>query len=223
MRARPDPRVIDTHDVTYPRFANRGRTFVYVLPCLEADVLKVGFSRDPIGRLRQLHRRFFDFFDLDRGLLIETDQLRDARRIERLFITSFVDDRASAPLVVRRAAAGHTEWYRGIYPAVTTLARRLSAAESLPLHEPLRPWLRAHFEAWSDPLFDGSARMLEAIEYERCNVPAEYRSGHAAQALAHVLDTYTAVGVDVAARVPREVAEWYRQRDAFKPIAAHRP
>ena len=42
-----------------PRFASRGRTFVYVLPCRDEDILKVGFSRDPLDRFRTLHRRFF--------------------------------------------------------------------------------------------------------------------------------------------------------------------
>jgi len=92
-------------EAPYPRFASRGRTFVYVLPCRNEDILKVGFSRDPLDRMRTLHPRFFEFFDLDRALLIETDYLRDARRIERLFITTFADSQAPAPLVVRRSAA----------------------------------------------------------------------------------------------------------------------
>ena len=98
-------------EVGYPRFASRGRTFVYVLPCREADILKVGFSRDPLDRLRTLHRRFFEFFDLDRGLLIETDHLRDARRIERLFITTFAEDRAPAEQPSERSAGLHG-WLR---------------------------------------------------------------------------------------------------------------
>ncbi len=110
-------------EVAYPRFASRGRTFVYVLPCRDEDILKVGFSRDPLQRMRSLHARFFEFFDLDRALLIECEHLRDARRIERLFITTFAEHRAPAPLVVPLAAAGHTEWYRGIHPRVTALAR----------------------------------------------------------------------------------------------------
>ncbi len=112
-------------EAIYPRFASRGRTFVYVLPCRHEDILKVGFSRDPLDRFRTLHRRFFEFFDLERGLLIHTDHLRDARRIERLFITTFADQRAPAPLVVPRSAAGHTEWFRGVSPQVDVLARQI--------------------------------------------------------------------------------------------------
>jgi hypothetical protein len=50
-------------DSPYPRFASRGKAYVYVLPCRDEDLLKVGFSRDPFTRFSTLHRRFFDFFD----------------------------------------------------------------------------------------------------------------------------------------------------------------
>jgi len=201
-------------EVAYPRFASRGRTFVYVLPRRDEDILKVGFSRDPLERLRTLHPRFFAFFDLDRALLIETDHLRDARRIERLFITTFADYRAPAPLVVPRAAAGHTEWYRGIYPMVATLGRRECETSALILHAPLSLWLRARFAEWSDRLFDWSARMLEMIEYERFNVPAEEQAGHGEKALGHVLDAYAALGLEVQPLLPRSVWSWYQHRSA---------
>jgi T5orf172 domain len=211
---RPEhPHVID--EVAYPRFATRGRTFVYVLPCRDEDILKVGFSRDPLERMRTLHPRFFEFFDLERALLIETDQLREARRIERLFITTFVDHQAPAPLVVPRAAAGYTEWYRGIHPMVTALARSECAASALTLQAPLSAWLRDRFEQWSDRLFDWSAQMLELIEYERFNVPMEEKTQRGEKALSHVLDTYAALGVDVQPRVPRAVWSWYQNRGAL--------
>jgi hypothetical protein len=207
------PRVND--EVAYPRFASRGRTFVYVLPCRDEDILKVGFSRDPLERMRTLHPRFFEFFDLERALLIETDHLRDARRIERLFITRFVDYQAPAPLVVPRAAAGYTEWYRGIYPMVTALARGECEQSALTLHTPLSRWLRDRFAEWSDRLFDWSARMLELIEYESFNVPLEEQAQRGEKALGHVLDAYVALGVEVQPLVPRSVWGWYQSRNAL--------
>ncbi len=204
------------HDeIAHPRFASRGRTFVYVLPCRDEDLLKVGFSRDPLQRMRTLHPRYFEFFDLDRALLVECDHLRDARRIERLFITSFAAERAPAPLVVPRAAAGHTEWYRGICPRVTALARHESIASALVLHAPLSDWLRDRFEASSELLFDWSARMLEMIEYERFNLPAQQRSGRAEKALSQVLDAYVALGIALPPRVPALVWTWYQARVAL--------
>ncbi len=202
-------------EAPYPRFASRGRTFVYILPCRDEDILKVGFSRDPLDRMRTLHPRFFEFFDLERALLIETDHLRDARRIERLFITTFADHQAPAPLVVPRAAAGHTEWYRGIYPMVTALARSECELSALTLHAPLSHWLRDRFDEWSDRLFDWSARMLEMIEYERFNVPLEEKTGRGEKALGHVLDAYMVLGVDVQPLVPRSVWHWYQDQGAL--------
>jgi hypothetical protein len=202
-------------EVAYPRFASRGRSFVYVLPCRDEDILKLGFSRDPLQRMRTLHPRFFAFFDLDRALLIECDHLREARRIERLFITRFADCQAPAPLVVPRAAAGHTEWYRGIHPMVTALARSESAAAALTLHAPLSAWLRDRFDEWSDQLFDWSAQLLDAIEYERFNVPMQERTGRAERALGHVLDACIALGMELQPLVPPPVWQWYQDRHAL--------
>ena len=42
-----------------------GRVFTYVFPCAWEDYAKIGFSRDPLGRISALHRRWFEFFDLD--------------------------------------------------------------------------------------------------------------------------------------------------------------
>lgn len=202
-----------------PRFASRGRTFVYVLPCREQDLLKVGFSRDPLQRLRTLHARFFEFFDLERGLLVETAHLRDARRIERLLITTFAADRAPAPLVVPQAAAGHTEWYRGVHAPVIALARATAAAEDLAVHD-LRGWLRARFDERAELLFDWSARLLQAIDYARANPPRDPLGewpelARMERALGRALDTFVALDIDIAARVAPAVLAWFEQRRAL--------
>jgi T5orf172 domain. len=202
-------------EMVYPRFASRGRTFVYVLPCRDEDILKVGFSRDPLDRFRTLHRRFFEFFDLDRGLLIQTDHLRDARRIERLFITTFAECRAPAPLVVREATAGYTEWFRGISSPVDALAREACADQGFALHAPLSSWLRERFAERSTLLYSWSARMLEALEYEYFNAPAAVRNGHGEKALRDTLDACAALGMEIQTLVPAQVLDWYRSDDYF--------
>ncbi|WP_426702610.1 GIY-YIG nuclease family protein [Rhodanobacter sp. Col0626] len=201
--------------MSYPRFASRGRTYVYVLPCRNEDILKVGFSRDPLDRFRTLHRRFFEFFDLERGLLIHADQLRDARRIERLFITTFADCRAPAPLVVPQSAAGHTEWFRGVSPQVDALARHICAEQGFVLHAPLSAWLRERFGDWSELLFGWSLRMLEMIEYQHFNVPTHEHNARAATVLRDVLDAYVALDIDIAALLPGSVFDWYHRTDYF--------
>src|SRR5215472_5752189 len=97
-----------------PDPAGRGRTFVYVLPLCGEDLTKLGFTHDPVQRFRSFHPRFFALFDLERGLLVETGRLREARRLERLLIERWPEHRAQAPLLVAEAAGGHTEWFRGI-------------------------------------------------------------------------------------------------------------
>lgn len=172
--------------------------------------MKVGFSRNPLQRLHTLHRRYFHFFDLDRALLVEVDHLRDARRIERLLITRLAEYRTPAPLVIREAAAGRTEWFRGVADEAGRLMRTLAADEGLMVHAPLRHWLRQRFSEHADALYDYTSRLLEAVEYEQFNVPPDEQSGHAASAMRHLLDACEAVQLDLDKLVPRPVLTWYR-------------
>ena len=200
----------DDAETPNPRFANRGRAFVYVIPCRDEDLLKVGFSRDPLQRLQAFHSRFFRFFDLDRAFLIGTDTVRDARRIERRFISAFAEHRSPAPLVVRDAAAGRTEWYRGVYPAATALAREFVDVEGFTLYAPLRDWLRDLFEERGALLFAWSARMLDAIEYERFNALPEMTPSPLERALRDALDCFDELAIPIEPLVPETVCSWYR-------------
>jgi hypothetical protein len=197
-------------DAPLPRFARRGRAYVYVFPCRDEDILKVGFSRDPLQRLHALHRRFFRFFDLDRALLIETDRVRDARRIERGFITTFAEHRAVAPLVVRDAAAGYTEWHRGIQPEVDAMARAIAAEEGFALHAPLRSWLRDALAEGATMLHPWSERLMDAIEYARANAIDERGRIACERALGDTLDLLEELGIDIEPLVTERAFSWYR-------------
>lgn len=206
----PKEATIDPEAAVYPRFVAGGRTFVYVLPCRDEDILKVGFSRNPRQRLSALHRRYFQFVDLDRALLIEVERLSDARRIERFLITRFTQNRAPAPFVVRSAAAGGTERFRGIAGEVDELARRLAAEEGWALHAPLRSWLRARFREHADTLHENSLRLLDSIEYERFNLPAEEQRGRTAAQLRHLLEVCEFMDRNLERLIPLRVITWYR-------------
>ena len=205
-------RVEDEAESPIPRFASRGRAYVYVLPCRDEDLLKVGFSRDPLQRLTTLHARFFRFFDLDRAFLIATDRVRDARRIERRYIETFAERRSPAPLVVPDAAAGYTEWYRGAYADAEAIARALVADDGFTLHAPLRDWLRALFLERSALLFAWSAKMLEAIEYERFNAPPSPSPRVLERPLRDALDCFDELGIDIEPLVPEPVFRWHREK-----------
>ncbi|NKJ22423.1 hypothetical protein [Dyella sp. SG609] len=190
-----------------PRTLGRGRSYVYMLPCRDQDLLKIGFSREPLLRLRTLHPRFFDYFDLERGLLLEVERVAQARAIERDILLRHAPERSPAPLAVPDQAAGYTEWLRGVEPQVTARLRDVAEREACPLHG-LHDWVRQMFDAQSDRLYGLSLKLLEAIEYETFNVPEELSTGQSARSLAYILDACEAVGVDMAARFPEAVLAW---------------
>jgi len=206
----------DETETRDPRFASRGRAYVYVIPCRDEDLLKVGFSRDPLQRLQAFHPRFFRFFDLDRAFLIGTDFVRDARRIERRFITTFAEQRSTAPLVIRDAAAGRTEWYRGVYPQASALAQHMCEVDGFTLHAPLRDWLRALFEERGALLFAWSTRMLEAIEYERFNASPSTTPTPLERALRDALDCFDELAIPIEPLVPEAVFSWHRNNGIFR-------
>lgn len=192
-----------------PRTLGKGRSFVYMLPCRDQDLLKIGFSREPLTRLRTLHHRFFDYFDLERGLLLEVDRVAQARAIERDILLRHAGERSPAPLAVPDQAAGYTEWLRGVTPEVTARLREVAVREDFPLHA-LDAWVRQMFEAQADRLYDLSLRLLEAIEYETFNVPDEFATGQARRSLIYVLDACASVGIEMGARFPEAVLAWRR-------------
>jgi hypothetical protein len=194
------------------RTAHRGRTYVYVLACHGEDLAKVGFSRNPAQRFQALDRCFYDHFDLDRGMLIETDHLKDARRIERLFIERWPACRASAPLTVSDTAGGQTEWFRGISNEVVAFGHRLAQRYGYPVHAPLRPWLHAYFSEPADLLFSWSSALLEQIEQQSLHMPAHAWDLSYAIALSRALDLYERLHFNLQSLVPDDVLAW---RSAF--------
>jgi hypothetical protein len=198
-----------TEEAPYPRFATRGRAFVYVVPCRDEDLLKLGFSRDPFTRFSTLHRRFYEFFDLDRGLLVDAERVAAARRIERRLIEAFTDYHATAPLVVPATAGGHTEWYRGAHVGIAAALRRIAQDEALRLHDGLRPWLHEHLMARADLLHDWSLRIVDTLDWARNNAPDDPGTDRLRRALLDTWAMFEAAGIDVHALVPASVAHWY--------------
>ena len=213
---------VDRRDVR-PRYVRRGRSFVYILPCRDRDLLKIGFSREPLERFQTLHPRYFEFFDLERGLLIETDRVSDARRIEREFITTYADQRAGAPSEVPRSAAGHTEWFMGIHPTVVEKAHELCRTAGFSLHSPLRDWLRSELATRTDLLFDWSDRLLEAIEYERFNAGATPDRSAVERMLHDVLDAFVALDISIQTAVPERVFRWHQNNGRFRTEVGRDP
>ena len=188
---------------------SRGRAFVYVMPCRYEDILKVGFSRDPLDRLRTLHARWFEFFDLDAGLLIETDSVADARRLETLLGESVAAHSAPAPLVVPRIAAGHTEWYRGAYAPLAASVESLHAQHGYPIHRPASLWLVHALEQRAAVLYAWSATQLDAIRAFE-HGPSHDAVASLARTLRDTLDAYDALGLPPERWIGEDVRRWYR-------------
>ena len=177
-----------------------GRSYVYVLPCDGEDLLKIGFTRDPLQRLRTLHRRYFDFFDLDAGFLVQTDSVREARAIERRWGARFVEHRATMPLTIAAGAGGETEWYRGALPALNVAATEAESA-GYTMHRPLRRWLTTTLRSAGTHAWEWARHALLLIDAGQVGASTQLRDG---------LDALAAVGIDVADCVDEDVPRVYR-------------
>lgn len=183
-----------------------GRCYAYVFPCLWEDHCKIGFSNDPLSRIGALHPRWFEFFDLERGVLVEAESVRDARDLELELRAGLGEYNAPAPLAIRVQAGGHTEWFRGVE---VLLRGRVDDLEQRGycVH-PLDGWLRAALGRRADRLHEWTLAQLDVDELEGRAGPS------VAQRLARdVLDAFDALGLAPNSRLAPRVLAWYRNYD----------
>ncbi len=199
---------IRTGDPDSTRASSEGASYLYVLPCAGEDQLKLGFSRHPLQRMQALHTRYFEFFDLDRAFLVETETVRDARDLELSLGHSIAVHAAPVPLVVREEAGGHSEWYRGAHAALAAEIAAL-AARGYTVHHPLRPWLRRELMRSRDELFTWASTLLDGLQCEAEWLDRPQMADLRRHAL-DTLDAYAAVDIAVADALPDRLADWYR-------------
>lgn len=185
-----------------------GRSYLYVFPCTWEDHCKIGFSRDPLARIQALHHRYFEFFDLDGGWLVEAETERDARDLELQLHHLLVEHSAPAPLVVRAEAAGQTEWFRGT-DTILSVAISLLAQRGHTLHTPLRPWMRRALAQRADQLYAWPLAQLSAGAWQLDAAGPGTPWTPAQQLVCDSLDAYGALEIDVVTWLPPEVAQWY--------------
>ncbi|MEO6103743.1 MAG: GIY-YIG nuclease family protein [Pseudoxanthomonas sp.] len=177
--------------------------FTYVFPCVWEDYCKVGFSRDPLSRLQALHSRWFEFFDVDRLLLVASDSEREARDLELELRKPLKFHKAPMPLTISTRAGGFTEWLRGSYKPLEEkleVLRQLGyAVEASP-----RAWVRNSLEDRSDRLFAWTEATLQIEGGEAATGPQSV--------VLDTLDAYTSFGLEVESRVSPETFAWYRSR-----------
>ncbi|TKR33285.1 GIY-YIG nuclease family protein [Luteimonas gilva] len=188
---------------------SEGLSYVYVLPCAYEDLLKLGFSRDPLARVQTLHPRYYEFFGLDRGFLIETDTVAEARALELRLRRALAEHNAPAPLTVRRAAGGHTEWYRGAYDALTADMERLAGQGSI-VHRPLSAWLRDGLLAQRDLLFSRACALLEGVQGDPDALDRPEMITVRQNAL-DTLDAYRTLDLPLQDCLPTALLDWYQR------------
>lgn len=183
----------------------RGASFVYVLPCVLEDLCKLGMSRDPLRRMQALHPRYYEFFDLQRALLVETETVRDARAIETRLRRALSAHNAAAPLTIVEDAGGHTEWYRGAYALLSDAVDQLELSGHR-VHRPASPWVACALARTGDLVHDWAAAMLPVDELEHPDMSRPVQ-----RAVRDALDAYANFGLPVEALVPAGVLPWYRR------------
>lgn len=192
------------------RTVPRGRSFAYLLPARDEDVAKIGFSRDPLQRMRALHARYFDFFDLDRGALVEFDHVRDARALEAALKRLLLEAAAWPPLVIRSAAGGRTEWFRGVSGRAAEAMAAHALANGLVMHANLREWVRDRLLTHADTVHDNALHAWQAMESLRHNDEEPSARRHE-RALRAALDAYSAAGIKLDTRLDAAVSDWYQR------------
>jgi len=139
----------------------QGRAFVYVLASAGAeDLLKIGLTHDPLARWSAFHPRWFEAFDLEHSLLVETETRADAQALETAMHRHFIEHHSPPPMTMRLAAGGRTEWYRGAHAGVSRYLDAL-AAKGYVVHRGARSWLVHAMQERRDSLH---GLLLQALE-----------------------------------------------------------
>ncbi len=176
---------------------------MYVLPHRGEEFLKLGFSRDPLARMQSLHPRYFEFFDIERAILIETPRVADARAVETALKRQLVEHRAPAPLDIRHDAGGETEWFRGAYDVIAATLASYSAMGYGVVCDP-RPRLAEMLHRQGAQTFEWASLQWRAI-----NEGDAFIVERATRTLTDALDAYRWFEIDSKEFVPTQVATWY--------------
>ena len=176
-----------------------GAGFVYIAACSgPEDILKVGLSHDPVARWSAFHRRWFEAFDLDQSLLIQTETRRDAQVLETALHRLLREHNCPIPLTMRDQFGGATEWYRGAYGTAFGFAHT-AARQGHVLHSPARRWFESAVRARTDVLAGLLDQAKRDMAYGVLS-PAQL------DALHDLIDMYRTFDESIGARFSTELA-----------------
>lgn len=173
----------------------RGRCFLYVLAAAgPEDLLKVGISQDPLSRWASFHLRWFEVFDLEHSLFVETETRSDAQALETTLHRNLAEHQCPMPLTIRMAAGGATEWYRGSYARAYRFVHDCEA-QGFVVHRSAKDWLALRMEAQRDYLSES----LHYAYEQHCAGGLNLTQREIVQAQ---VDGQRAFGADIDAIVP---------------------
>jgi hypothetical protein len=195
----PSSRAQSSADGIEATAPTNGLGFVYVAVCSgPEDILKVGLSHDPVARWSAFHRRWFEAFDLDQSLLLQTETRRDAQALETSLHRLLREHNCPAPMTMRDQFGGGTEWYRGAYRSALEFARA-AARQGHVLHASARAWFARAMQVRVDTL----AGLLDQATRDMASgamTPAQF------DALNDLIDAHCAFDEDIPARFSTELA-----------------
>lgn len=180
--------------------AYAGRCLLYVLAMAgPEDLLKVGMTSDPLQRWSAFHPRWFDVFDLEYSLLVETETRADAQALETTLHRRLIEHQCPVPLTMHLPAGGATEWYRGAYPAARDFVMECEAAGHV-VHLQSRPWLEGAMSVARDRL---AGLVQQAFEDHCCGglSPAQLSS------LRDLVDAHRSFGADIDMLLPPDIRD----------------
>ncbi|WP_454832384.1 GIY-YIG nuclease family protein [Pseudoxanthomonas wuyuanensis] len=183
-----------------------GRAFLYVFPCAYEDFAKFGISTNPLARLHAFSSRYYEFFDLQRGWLVEAESVREARQWETRWKRQLRDHAAPAPLLVPARAAGHTEWLRGAQPALEA-ARAQFAAQGFVVHSPLAAWVRQRLAGRIDLLDMGEQAAI--ARFGPIDAWQQQPLGTPLAALRDALDAYAELEIALDGAISPALRAWH--------------
>lgn len=179
----------------------RSRTcYLYVLPLAYENILKLGISHDPLARAQAFSRRYYEFFDLSRSLLVEFDSRREAQARETALHRRLRDWNAVQPITVPGAAAGKTEWYRGAYATICDELESDVASGRI-VHQPALAWWHTRVGAERERLYEWGSQLLR--DCEGSPLPDGLHA-----LVVDTLNTYHALGVPLDGVLPVELAHF---------------
>lgn len=175
-----------------------GRGFLYVLALAgQEDLLKVGMTRDPLSRWSMFHPRWFEVFDLDHSLLVETETRADAQSLETTLHRALLEHQCPMPLTMSQRAGGSTEWYRGAYSAARDFVLRMEQTGYM---------IHVHAREWLGPAMATAAEnMFSQVHHAYEDFCSGWLSSARLNEVRAAVDAQRTFGADIDALIPADI------------------